>query len=83
MKWRARSVKNISLVLILIFIIVRLTGLAWNSPFYTTPTEKTFNVIKLYGVGLVLGEAEIAHGTRHVGLEGGVKTVFLVVHLAV
>ena len=51
MKW---SVKDISLVLILIFIIARVTVLLWGSPFYTTPTDKIFNILVAYGVGLAI-----------------------------
>ncbi len=46
MKW---SLKD-PVFLILIFIVVRLTVLMWDSPFYTTPSEKTVNVIKGVGV---------------------------------
>ena len=54
MKW---SVKD-PIVLILIFFIVRVTVLMWNSPFYTTPTEKTLNIIKGVGIGIAcLGSA--------------------------
>ena len=51
MKW---SVKKTLLLLILIFLITKLTELMWNSPFYNTPQDKFLNVLKGYGIGLAV-----------------------------
>ena len=67
MKW---SLKD-PIVLILIFFIVRVTVLMWNSPFYTTPTEKTLNIIKGVGVGIAcLGSAYLFSYKRGRELRG-------------